>query len=121
VDTEDVGALHRGKEWVKNARDHFYGLLEAKPDLVGFALFDSIAKDLPPGGPLWQVKWGRREIENYLCYPETLIEYSLQTGDEEGPLFEAAEQDRRRGAMQEANCRGDRGPENAAAIRSLRR
>jgi hypothetical protein len=70
--------------------------------LVGFALFDSIAKDLPPGDPLWQVKWGRREIENYLCYPETLIEYSLQTGDEEGPLFEAAERDRRRGAMQEA-------------------
>jgi hypothetical protein len=84
------------------ARDHFYGLQEAKPDLVGFALFDSIAKDLPPGGPLWQVKWGRREIENYLCYPETLIEYALQAGGGAGPLFEAAERDRRRAAMQEA-------------------
>ena len=44
------------------AADHFYGLLEAKPDLVGFALYDSIPRDLPAGGPLTQSKWARREI-----------------------------------------------------------
>lgn len=96
------------------ARDHFFGLREAKSDLVGFALFDSDAKDLPPGGPLWQVKWSRREIENYLCYPETLLEYTSQASGEEGPLFEASEQDRRRTAMMEAIS------EVTAARRTLR-
>jgi len=96
------------------ARDHFYGLLEAKPDLVGFALFDSIEKDLPIQGPLCQVKWGRREIENYLCYPETLIEYALRSDGEESPLFEAAERDRRRDAMVAAIA------EVTAARRTLR-
>jgi len=95
-------------------RDHFYGLLEAKPDLVGFALFDSMARDLPPGGPLWQMKWGRREIENYFCYPETLFEYASQAGGDEGPLFETVERDRRRDAMQEAIA------EVAAARKTLR-
>ncbi len=84
------------------AREHFYGLLEAKPDLVGFALFDADVKDSLTGGPLWQLKWGRREIENYLCYPETLIGYASQAGVEEGPLFQVAEQERRTAAMQEA-------------------
>ena len=96
------------------ASDHFYGLLEAKRDLVGFALFDSIPKDLPTVGPLWQVKWARREIENYLCYPETLVAYAEQGGGDEGPLFEGAERDRRRAAMHEAIA------EVTAARRTLR-
>ena len=81
------------------ASDHFYGLREAKPDLVGFALFERISRDLPTGGPLWQMKWARREIENYLCYRETLIAFAEHAGGGEGPLFEAAERDRRRDAM----------------------
>jgi hypothetical protein len=84
------------------ARDHFYGLKEAKSDLIGFAIFDRISTELPSGGPLWQTQWGRREIENYLCYPETLIEYAEKAGGEEAPLFEAAERESRRAAMQEA-------------------
>jgi hypothetical protein len=96
------------------ARDHFYGLQEAKPDLVGFALFDSITRDLPAGGPLWQLKWERREIENYLSYPETLIEYASGAGGDEGPLFEAGERDRRIAAMQAAIA------EVAAARKTLR-
>jgi ABC-type arginine transport system ATPase subunit len=84
------------------ARDHFYGLREAKPDLAGLALFDSIPEELQDAGPLRQLKWRRREIENYLCYPETLIAYAEQASGEAGPLFEAAERDRQRMAMQEA-------------------
>jgi len=84
------------------ARDHFYGLREAKPDLAGFALFDSIPQELSAEGPLCQLKWRRREIENYLCYPETLIEYASQADAEPGPLFEAAERERRRKAMHDA-------------------
>jgi len=84
------------------ASEHFYGLLEAKPDLVGFALFDSIPQSLPAGGPLLLMKWARREIENYLCYPETLIAFAEHAAGGEGPLFEIAERDRRRAAMTEA-------------------
>jgi ABC-type lipoprotein export system ATPase subunit len=83
-------------------RDHFFGLREAKPDLAGFALFDSDVRDLPEGGPLRQLKWSRREIENYLAYPETLIAYALEAGGEAGPLFAMAERDRRRVAIEEA-------------------
>jgi len=84
------------------AREHFYGLREAKPDLAGLALFDSIPEELRDAGPLRELKWRRREIENYLCYTETLIAYAEQASGEAGPLFEAAERDRQRIAMQEA-------------------
>ena len=84
------------------ARDHFYGLREAKPDLVGFALFDSIPQELPAAGALRELKWTRREIENYFCYPETLMAWAEDTGGDTGPLFEAAERERRTTAMREA-------------------
>jgi ABC-type lipoprotein export system ATPase subunit len=84
------------------ARDHFYGLREAKPDLAGLALFDSVPEELRDAGPLRELKWRRREIENYLCYPETLTAYAEQASGEAGPLFEAAERDRQRITMQEA-------------------
>jgi ABC-type hemin transport system ATPase subunit len=86
----------------QKARDHFYGLREAKGNLAGIALFDAIPEDLRPGQPLTELKWRRREIENYLCYPETLIAYAEQAGGEEGPLFEAAEREKRTGAMERA-------------------
>ena len=52
------------------ARDHFYGLLEAKPDLVGFLLNDRMER--PPQGAraLTEAIWERREIENYPCHPK---------------------------------------------------
>lgn len=48
------------------------------------------------------MKWRQREIENYLCYPETLIGYAEQASGEAGPLFEAEKLDRQRTAMREA-------------------
>jgi predicted ATPase len=71
------------------ARDHFYGLLEAKPDLVGFLLNDRM--DRPPqiAGALSEAMWERREIENYLCHPETLLAWAEASAEETspGPLF----------------------------------
>lgn len=84
------------------ARDHFFGLREAKPDLVGAAIFDSIAHELSDSGPLFQVKWRRREIENYLCNPQTLLAYSEHIEGDPGELFEGALRDNQRVAMQKA-------------------
>jgi hypothetical protein len=59
-------------------RRHFYGLREAKRDLVGFALFDH---DVAPDGDLYLTchSWRRREIENYLCSRETLLAWTTQS------------------------------------------
>jgi hypothetical protein len=77
-------------------------LREAKPDLAGVAIFDSITQELSDGGPLFEVKWHRREIENYLCYPETLLAYAEHIESAPGPLFMESLRDRQRAAMQEA-------------------
>jgi hypothetical protein len=84
------------------ARDHFFGLKEAKPDLVGIAVYDWISQDLDENGPLCELKWSQREIENYLCYPETLIAFADRLEDPVGPLFESTLRERQRDAMQKS-------------------
>jgi hypothetical protein len=46
--------------------------------------------------------WRRREIENYLCYPEVLLAYATVSAQaaHPGPLFAAAEVEKRRAVMQ---------------------
>ena len=58
------------------ARRHFWGLREACPNLVGFALFDRL--DLPQRNneALNEHSWAKREIENYLCSKEALIRWT---------------------------------------------
>ena len=65
------------------ARQHFYGLKEACPDLRGFALFDRL--NLPEGGStiLREHSWQKREIENYLCRKDVLLRWV----DHQLPLF----------------------------------
>ena len=48
------------------AREHFYGLLEAKSNLVGFCLFDRIPDQLHSSPELREYVWKRCEIENYI-------------------------------------------------------
>jgi len=88
------------------AREHFYGLQEAKKDLVAIALFDRLEQPLQEGPQLRERMWTRREIENYLCQPETLLAYAEASGREQapapGPLFEAQESEKWRKAMQES-------------------
>jgi len=88
----------------QKARDHFFGLREAKHDLVGLALFDRISEPLRQEGPLHELAWQRREIENYLCCPEALFAYAESSAAEvtAGPLFVAREAAQRRAAMEEA-------------------
>ncbi len=81
------------------AREHFFGLQEAKPDLVGFALFDRIDKPLASGTPLTETMWQKREIENYLCREPVLLAYARH--DQPDDLFGRAEAGRREQLMRE--------------------
>lgn len=100
------------------ARDHFYGLREAHPDLIGIALFDRLGETLRTDAPLEELMWGRRELENYLALPEVLDAYATASaeGDIAGPLFAAAERDKRRALMRE--CLADLVPPIALRDRS---
>lgn len=81
-------------------RDHFNVLLEAKPDLQGYLLVDQDAPELQSRDNLREKKWQRREIENYICQPETLESFARVYGQplSLGPLFENA------GAEKAAEC-----------------
>jgi hypothetical protein len=63
--------VHYIQNQPQRAREHFYGLREAKPDLVGFMLCDHLDRPLQPTAELREQMWQRREIENYLCQPDT--------------------------------------------------
>jgi len=68
----------------RKAQEHFYGLREAKPDLVGVALYDRLEQPLPSDPNLVQLMWRRREIENYLCRRSTLLSFAETQGFEQG-------------------------------------
>lgn len=73
----------------QKAKAHFYGLREAKPDLVGIALYDHLEKKLDPNPSLDQHMWQKREIENYLCTRDVLLAWAEDAGHMQngGPLF----------------------------------
>jgi hypothetical protein len=84
----------------QRARDHFFGLQEAKGDLVGVAIFDRIDKELQKGTALVELMWQKREIENYLCRTEVLEAYAVS--DVSNDLFGHAERQQRLEAMRAA-------------------
>jgi hypothetical protein len=84
----------------QRARDHFYGLCEGKPDLVGIAIFDRLDVPLHPGQPLTEIMWERREIENYFCTPDVLMRWAESNTAYD--LFNYQEQQKRLAAMREA-------------------
>ncbi len=84
------------------ARDHFFGLREAKPDLAGIAIFDAISQELNETGPLGEFQWKKREIENYLGYPETLVAFADEVETGIGSLFAPPLRDRQRAAMEQS-------------------
>lgn len=61
------------------ARDRFFGLREARADLLGLALFDRLdnpmALQADPNG-LTELCWRKRELENYLCTPAALLAWA---------------------------------------------
>ena len=84
----------------QKARDHFNGLLEAKGDFVGIAIFDRLDKELQTGTSLTETMWKRREIENYFCTEDVLVAYVRH--DLPDDLFGRAESNQRQQAMREA-------------------
>jgi len=83
---------------------HFYGLKDAIENVKGIAIFDNLGRELPANlGPEGYM-WNKREIENYLCYPEVLIAFATASVESEapGPLFHNAYKNDRYTAMNEA-------------------
>ena len=91
------------------ARDHFYGLREAKADLRALALFDRLANPMAlqaDAAGLTELCWQRRELENYLCTPDTLRAWAASlAGNETDDLFVAQERLRLVDAMSQAITR----------------
>jgi ABC-type transport system involved in cytochrome c biogenesis ATPase subunit len=91
---DSVPVIYLGSNQPQDARNHYQGLREAKPDLVGLALFDRLDKELQTGSQLTECMWSRREIENYLVTPASLrafVQMGLRTDD----LIEEAERKNR--------------------------
>jgi hypothetical protein len=85
-------------------RKHFFGIREAVPHVLGIAIFDQLDQTLPTDLGARGLVWNRREIENYLCLPETLEAYALSSeeGKIPGPLFAQSESGKRLQAMKES-------------------
>ncbi|MBF0552765.1 MAG: AAA family ATPase [Deltaproteobacteria bacterium] len=84
-------------------QSHFFGIKEAVPALQGVALFDRLPRGLPTDMGVKALMWSRREIENYLCLPEALLNYASSEAlpGSPGPLFESSTSDVRVKAMEE--------------------
>ena len=95
----------------QRARDHFFGLQEAKNDLVGIAIFDRLATELQSARGLTESMWQRREIESYFCIEEVLLAYARH--DLPDDLFGSAESKKREQIMREVI------EEVSAALRTL--
>ena len=89
-----VPVVYLGSNKPQEARDHFHGLREAKPDLVGFALFDRLDRELQIGSALTERMWSRREIENYLVTPDSLAAFVVADLRQDD-LLELDERERR--------------------------
>jgi ABC-type lipoprotein export system ATPase subunit len=70
-------------------KNHFHGLREAKPDLVGIAVFDRLPSPLASDPYLQQAMWRSNEIENYLTTRDVLVGYARDFAARESgtPLF----------------------------------
>lgn len=95
---DDVFVHYVANNLPQIARDHFYGLKEAKSDLVGIAIFDRIDKELHTNDELIESQWQKREIENYIFNKDVFYKFILE-GIEQLGLFAEAEKDKRTKAM----------------------
>ncbi len=94
-----VPVNYLGSNQPQEARHHFQGLREAKSDLVGIAIFDRLDRELHTGSALTEKMWSRREIENYLVTPESLMGF-VNLGLSDDDLLEQAERQNRSEIMQ---------------------
>lgn len=91
-----VGSNHAPK-----VKDHFFGLSEAKSDLVGLALFNRVEgqKSSTELDKLFFLYWKRREIENYIYTEEILLRYAY--GKPKHDLLEPLIAEKRKEQMSE--------------------
>jgi hypothetical protein len=89
---------------IGEGRRHFHALVEAKPDLVAFLLVDNDAGEPQSIPSRTEMKWQRREIENYICQPATLESFAREVGIRSagGPLLEQASVEQAVNAMRAA-------------------
>ncbi len=90
-----------GTNLPQKARDHFFGIKEAKSDMVGIALFDWLERGIQSHEDLVELMWKKREIENYFCKREVLLQFAERTAEVDGPLFEHALKPKRVQVMEE--------------------
>ena len=95
---DSVPVMYLGSNQPQDARNHFQCLREAKPDLVGIAIFDRLERELHTGSQLREHMWRQREIENYLVTPESLIAW-VQQGLSDEDLIEQSERTHRANIM----------------------
>jgi energy-coupling factor transporter ATP-binding protein EcfA2 len=89
---------------LKEVHRHFQGLKEAVPNLKGIAVFDRLDRKPPDESGAKILMWRKREIENYLCYPEVLEAYAahLELEVSFGPLFDRSLAEKRMETMKES-------------------
>lgn len=92
--------VHYVTNQVEKVFDHFYGLREAYPELIGLAIFDRLDRTIEEKPDLQQMIWQRKELENYLCMEDVLLAYAR--GQKSDDLFGVAESSRREKAMRES-------------------
>ena len=88
-----------GNNVPKNSYNHFFALKEACPDLLGLAIYDKIGFTLEQKEGLTQMMWSKREIENYICNKDVLIEYAR--GKYEDDIFLHSQSEHRAHIMAE--------------------
>ena len=94
--------VHYVSNQPSKAKAHFHGLLVAKSNLWGIAIFDRLEKK-PDGSPNFiQTMWRMREIENYICQREAILKLAKFQGVKSvGPLFAENWQDTMKASIEE--------------------
>ena len=88
-----VPVVYLGSNKPGDARNHFDAMREARPGVVGFALFDRLPNPATELGTIRDLRermWRRREIENYVVTPSSLLQY-IRAGLREDDLLDEAE------------------------------
>ena len=84
VELLEAPYVHYVANQPRKAREHFHGLREAKPDLRGIAIYDRLEPPPEVDPNLPQFTWQRREIENYLCRRDVLLDFAESEGVRHG-------------------------------------
>ena len=88
VELLEAPYVHYVANQPRKARAHFHGLREAKPNLRGIAIYDRLEPPPQVDPNLPQLTWRQRELENYLCRREVLLDLAQSEGTRHGgPLF----------------------------------